>query len=114
MDKKLNPGLVFAAAQLAITGVNWVKGVYTDGETCVFDKDIYRCIKKFDPLSSDSDAWALCEAVERRAVVFEYWPHPNYWSVKVGSTGKGGYFPEKKLAVLHAASVLTDIPMWLE
>jgi hypothetical protein len=114
----VNPELLLACAKLAfpekmvMTDVFGNIRTYTPGPTPGSRRDI----EEFNPLTSDADAWTLCEILERRGIIFKciWTPSRDYycWHYQNGDMGHGG-FETKQEAMLACLSSLTSIPLYL-
>lgn len=124
MNKTINPELVKKAAEVAIPTLRWQSAYDANGDLVVFaevvgDKIGGTDIKRFefDPLTSDSDAWALLLALLKEdweikwATVWRCWKADNKHIFFCGE-----YFRDESMAMLllKCLSAMTGLPLYLE
>lgn len=112
MLERVNPEVLLKAAEVARPGINWVisDGIVMDDDSPPFYADY------FNPLTSDADAWALCEVLERRGIIFKciWTPSRDYycWHYQDGDIGHGGY-ETKQEAMLQAVARKHSLPLYV-
>lgn len=107
----LNPELLKAAAQMARPGRSWVisDGIVMDDDLPEFYTDW------FSPLTSDADAWLLCESLEREGWVVSHTPVKpvdghDYWCAKHYAIHDVTADSKREL-LIACVSAQTGIPM---